>query len=91
MKWNIPIVNPNGRREGVKMAPTEAKTIVYRYNEDANSDEEELDPYGEFTIPEHGALIVRHGKLWRTVHVERVIGSSDQIPIVRVFLTDLNI
>jgi hypothetical protein len=91
MKWSSRIVNPNGRREGVKMAHTQAKTIVYRYNADAKSDEEEFDPHGEFTVPERDVLIVRHGKLWRTVHVERVIGSSGQIPIVRVFLTDLNI
>jgi hypothetical protein len=73
------------------MAPTKAKTIVYRYNADAKSDEEEFDPHGEFTVPERGALIVRQGKLWRTVHVEREIGSPGHIPIVRVFLTDLNI
>jgi hypothetical protein len=73
------------------MAPATAKTIVYRYNEDANSDEEELDLYGEFTIPERNAMIVRHGKLWRTVHIEQVIGSSGRLRIVRVFLSDLNI
>ena len=72
------------------MAPTKAKTVVYRYNEDAKSDEEEFDPYGEFTVPERDALIVRHGKRWRTVHLTWEIGSSGQIPIVRVFLTDLN-
>jgi len=73
------------------MAPKKAMTIVFRYNEDAKSDEEEFDPHGEFTAPERDALIVRHGKIWRTVHVERVIGSPGQVPIVRVFLTDLNI
>jgi hypothetical protein len=73
------------------MAPTKAKKIVYRYNEDTKSDEEEFDPLGEFTVPEHNAMIAKHGKLWRTVHVEWVIGASGQIPIVRVFLTDLNI
>jgi hypothetical protein len=71
------------------MASTKAKTIVYRFNEDAKSDEEEFDPDGELIVPEHGALVSRHGKLWRTVHVEWVIGASGQIPIVRVFLTDL--
>jgi hypothetical protein len=71
------------------MASAKAKTIVYRYNEDAKSDEEEDDPYGEFIVPEHDALIARHGKLWRTVHVEWVIRSSGKIPIVRIFLTDL--
>jgi hypothetical protein len=50
MKWNSPIVNPNGRGEGVKIAPTKAKTIVYRYNHDAKSDQEEFDSYGEFTV-----------------------------------------
>jgi len=73
------------------MASTKAKMIVYRYNEDANSDEEEFDLDGELAVPERDAMIARHGKLWRTVHVEWVIKSSGQIPIVRVFLTDLNI
>ena len=73
------------------MVPTKAKTIVYRYNADAKSDEEEFDPYGDFTVPEHDTLIARHGKLWRTVHVEWVIRPSGEIPIVRVFLTDLHI
>jgi hypothetical protein len=73
------------------MASTKAKTIVYRYNLDAKLDEEEFDPRGEFAVPEHDALIVRHGKLWRTVHIEWVIKSFSQIPTVRVFLTDLNI
>lgn len=91
MKWNSPIVNPNGRREGAEMTPTKAKTIVYRYNGDAKSDEEEFDPFGEFTVPEHDTLISKHGKVWRTVRVEWVIGGSGQIPIMRVFLTDLNI
>ncbi len=91
MKRYSRIVTPSGRREGVKMVPTKAKTIIYRYNEDAKSDEEEFDPHGQFTVPKHDALIARHGKLWRTVHVEWVIRSFDQIPMVRVFLTDLNI
>ena len=77
--------------KGVKMDLTKAKTIVYRYNEDATSDEEEFDQEGEFAVPEHDAMIVRHGKSWRTVHVSWQIGSSGKIPIVRVFLTDLNI
>ncbi len=84
-------MNPGGRREGVKIVPATAKRIIYRYNEDAKSDEEEFDPHGDVTVPEHNALIARHGKLWRTVHVEWVIRSLDQTPIVRVFLTDLNL
>ena len=70
---------------------TKAKLIVYRYHEDAKSDEEEFDQDGEFAVPEHDAMIVRHGKSWRTVHVSWQIGSSGKIPIVRVFLTNLNI
>ena len=84
-------VNPNRRGVDVEMASMKAKKIVYRYNEDAKSDEEEFDLNGEFVVPEQGALIMRHGKPWRTVHVEWVIKSSSQIPVVRVFLTDLNV
>jgi len=83
--------NPDDRSEEVEMASMKAKKIVYRYNEDAKSDEEEFDPNGEFVVPEHDSFIARHGKLWRTVHVEWVIGASGQIPILRIFLTDLNI
>ena len=72
------------------MTSTKAKRIVFRYNEDAKSDEEEFDSDGEFPAPERGALIAKHGKHWRTVRVEWVIGASGQIPILRVFLTDLN-
>ena len=71
------------------MTSTKAKRIVYRYNEDAQSDEEEFDLYGEFAVPKHDAMILRHGKLWRTVHVTWEIQASGEIPIVRVFLSDL--
>jgi hypothetical protein len=30
------------------MAPAKAKTIVYRFNQDAKSGEEDFDPSGEF-------------------------------------------
>ena len=69
------------------MAPEKAKTIVYRYNGDAKSDEEEFDLSGGFAVPERHALFIRHGKLWKTVRVRREIVSSGRIPIVRVFLT----
>ena len=72
------------------MAPTKPKRIVYRYNDDANSDEEEFDEYGEFAVPERDAIIIRHGKVWKTVRVRRENG-SDRIAIVRVLLTDQNI
>src|SRR5579863_1345608 len=89
MKRRSWTVNPDGRWEEVEMASMKAKKIVYRYNEDAESDEEEFDLSGEFVVPEHDSLITRHGKLWRAVHVEWVIKSSDHIPLVRVFLSDL--
>lgn len=91
MKWNSVAANTDGRSEGVIMDPSKAKTIVYCYNEDPKSDEEEFDLDGEFTVPERDEMIVRQGKLWRTVRATWHIGSSGQIPIVRVFLTDLNI
>jgi hypothetical protein len=91
MKWNSRTVNPNDRREGVKMARTKARTIVYRYNGDAKSDEAEIDLNGEFAVPERNALIIRHGKLWKTVRLKRESGSAGRIPIVRVFLTEENI
>jgi len=73
------------------MAPKKTKTIVYRYNGDAKSDEEEFDLYGGFAVPERRALIMRHGKLWKTVRVTREIESSGQKPIVRVFLEEQKI
>ena len=85
---NSRTLNPGDYREGVQMARTKARTIVYRYNDDAKSDEEEFDLHGEFAIPERNALIMRHGKLWKTVHVKKESGSSSQTPIVRVFLID---
>jgi hypothetical protein len=69
------------------MAPKKAKTIVYRYNGDAKSDEEEIDQSGKFVVPERDALIMRHGKLWKTVRVMKETGSG-RIPIVRVFLAE---
>jgi hypothetical protein len=77
-------------QEGVTMAPTKPKRIVYRYNEDVNSDEEEFDEYGEFAVPGRDAIIIRHGRVWKAVRVKRETG-SDRISIVRVFLTDQNI
>jgi hypothetical protein len=85
---NSRTLNPGDYREGVQMARTKARTIVYRYNGDGKSDEEEFDLHGEFAIPERNALIMRHGKLWKTVHVKKESGSSSQTPIVRVFLID---
>lgn len=70
------------------MAPIKAKTIVYRYNDNAKSDEEEFDLNGRFAIPERNALLLRHGKLWKTVRLKRESRSSNQIPVVRVFLID---
>lgn len=72
------------------MAPKTARTIVYRYNGDAKSDEEEIDQSGEFVVPERDALIMRHGKLWKAVRVIKEIGSG-QILIVRVFLAEQKI
>ena len=88
---NSRTLNPGDHREGVQMARTKARTIVYRYNDDAKSDEEEFDLNGEFAVPERNALIIRHGKLWKTVRVKRESGSSTRISVVRVFLTEQNI
>jgi hypothetical protein len=82
------VVNPYRSQKGVNMAPKKAKTIVYRYNGNAESDEEEFDQYGGFAVPERQALIMRHGKLWKTVRVTRENVSSGQSPIVRVFLIE---
>ena len=78
-------------QEGVTMAPTRPKTIIYRYNGDPNSDEEEFDQYGEFAVPKRNSIFLRHGRLWKTVRVKREIGSPGKIPIVRVFLMGQNI
>jgi hypothetical protein len=70
------------------MAATKAKTIVYRYNDNAKSDEEEFDLNGRFAIPQRNALLLRHGKLWKTVRLKKESRLSSKIPIVRVFLID---
>jgi hypothetical protein len=83
------MANPYRPKEGINMAPKKrAKTIVYRYDGNAKSDEEEFDQYGGFAVPKRQALIMRHGKLWKTVRVTRENVSSGQGPIVRVFLRE---
>jgi hypothetical protein len=66
------------------MAHRKQKTIVYRYNGDPKSDEEELDEHGDCAVSAPSAFIMRHGKLWRTVSVKRGTASSSRIYIVRV-------
>ena len=78
-------------QESVTMARAKPKRIVYRYNGDANSDEEELDQSGGFAVPERDAIIIRHGKVWKAVRVSRESGLSGPVQVVRVFLTDQNI
>ena len=73
------------------MARAKQKRIVYRYNGDADSDEEEFDESGGFAVPERDAIIIRHGKVWKAVRVLREAGSGGAIQVVRVFLTDQNI
>lgn len=43
----------------------EPKQIVYRYNGDERSDEEDLDILGEADVPAQGTIIMRKGNLGR--------------------------
>ena len=71
------------------MGTKNAKQVVYRYNGDASTDEVEVDPCGEITIPERDDIIIRKGKRWNVVHVitEETVGGPQAIPIVRIFLS----
>src|ERR1700739_2479742 len=60
-QMNSRTFNPGDYREGVQMARTKARTIVYRYNDDAKSDEEEFDLHGEVAIPERNAWLMTQG------------------------------
>ena len=64
-----------------------AKQIVYRYNDDENSEEFEVDLDGEVLLPQTGEFMIRKVKQWKAVH--RIVESSaGVIPIIRIFLSD---
>lgn len=65
-----------------------AKQIVYRFNGDANSEEVDLDSFGEMEVPAQGGVIERKGKRWKVVAVNVETGAKAELPVLRVFLSD---
>lgn len=67
-----------------------AKKIVYRYNGDATTDEEQVDMKGELPTPQKGEVIMRKGVAWKVVdvHVELTVNIRRAVPIYRVYLTN---
>jgi hypothetical protein len=68
----------------------EPKQIVYRYNGDEKSDEEDLDILGDAEVPAQGTIIMRKGKPRKAVSIQKeetVVGPR-ALPIYRVYLSD---
>ena len=68
------------------MPKEKAKTIVFRYDGDPNSEEEISDLDGEIETPQKDQVINRKGARWKVVHVITELGMAGQLPIVRAFL-----
>jgi hypothetical protein len=68
-----------------------AKQIVFRYNGDPATEEIDLDMDGDKSIPKEGSFIERKGARWRVtqVNVERNVAEPFEVPIHRVFLTNV--
>lgn len=47
----------------------QAKQIVYRYNGDEKTDEEEFDEDGTVPVPTNGPIMTRKGLRWKVVQV----------------------
>ena len=67
-----------------------AKQIVFRYNDDPTTEENDLDMDGDKSVPEPGSFIDRRGERWKVVevNVERSAKEPFAVPIYRVFLTN---
>ena len=72
--------------------PKDVKTIVFRYNGDAKSDEEEFDKNGETPRFVKDQIIERKGKKYKVavVNDEFTVAGPKQVPIHRVYLVDAN-
>jgi hypothetical protein len=72
------------------MGQKDSKQIVYRFNGHPESDEVEHDLDGEVLVPERDQMVVRNGKNWKVVQVnkETTVAGPRAIPIVLIFLTD---
>jgi len=46
-----------------------AKQIVFRYNDDPTTEENDLDMDGDKSVPEPGSFIDRRGERWKVVEV----------------------
>jgi len=67
-----------------------AKQIVFRYNDDPTTEENDLDMDGDKSVSEPGSFIDRRGERWKVVevNVERSAKEPFAVPIYRVFLTN---
>ena len=67
-----------------------AKQIVFRYNDDPTTEENDLDMDGDKSVPEQGTLIERRGERWKVAQVsmETSMAEPFAVPIYRVSLTN---
>jgi hypothetical protein len=67
-----------------------AKQIVFRYNDDPTTEENDLDMDGDKSVPEPGSFIDRRGERWKVVEVNVETSAEEPfaVPIYRVFLTN---
>ena len=70
------------------MSAKHAKTIVFRCDGDATSEETEFDHHGDVQPYTAGQPVFRNGKRWRVAVVinETAVAGPKSLPIHRVFL-----
>jgi hypothetical protein len=66
----------------------EAKTFIYRYDNDSTWEEEETDFEGCADVPRIGDLLYRKRKVWKVTGVFTGFGTA--VPCYRVLLTDVS-
>ena len=66
------------------------KQIVFRYNDDPNSEEIDLDMDGDKSTPEQGGVVERKGMRWKVLQVKVEANAAEpfEVPVHRVFLTN---
>jgi hypothetical protein len=65
---------------------SDAKVIVYRYDDLDATEEEETDSTGYLEVPRLGDLVFRRNKVWKVMGVYP--GHTSPIPRFRVLLMD---
>jgi hypothetical protein len=69
-------------------AMSSARHFVYRYGDNADTDEVEFDRDGDMPIPKQNSVVLRKGSRWKveSVQVEAPETAASTAPIFRVFL-----